>query len=60
MEKCRGVSRGVVQLVRERRGALILDLCVDESEAKVIRAKVFAILFIFSFYVILLLRNYLF
>ncbi|KAG6383430.1 hypothetical protein SASPL_156816 [Salvia splendens] len=59
VEKCRGVSRGVVEMLRERRGSLVVDLCVDEAEAKMVRAKVFSILFAFTFYAILLLRNYL-
>ncbi|KAL1567834.1 putative VIER F-box protein 2 [Salvia divinorum] len=59
VEKCRGVSRGVVELLREKRGSLIVDLYVDEAQAKMVRAKVFAILFVFTFYAILLLRNYL-
>ncbi|XP_057786382.1 F-box protein At1g47056-like [Salvia miltiorrhiza] len=60
VDKCRGVSRGVVELLRERRASLVVDLYVDEAHAKLIRAKVLAILFVFTFYVILLLRNYLF
>ncbi|XP_047964932.1 F-box protein SKIP2-like [Salvia hispanica] len=59
VEKCRGVSRGMVEKLRERRGSLVVDLCVDEAEAKMVRAKIFAIVFVFTFYAILLLRNYL-
>lgn len=59
VEKCRGVSRGVLQMLRERRESLVVDLYVDEGEAKVMNAKVLAILFIFTFYLLLLLRNYL-
>ncbi|KAG6385026.1 hypothetical protein SASPL_153850 [Salvia splendens] len=57
VEKCRGVSRGVMEMLRERRGSLVVDLCVDEAEAKMVRAKVFAILFVFTFYAILWLGN---
>ncbi|KAH6823417.1 VIER F-box protein 1 [Perilla frutescens var. hirtella] len=59
VEKCRGVSRGVLQMLRERREALVVDLYVDEGEAKLMNSKVLAILFIFTFYLLILLRNYL-
>lgn len=60
VEKCRGVSRGVVEWMRRERESLVVDLCFDEREAKkVMSTKVFAILFMFTFYLLLFLRNYL-